>query len=210
MFTRTLSQNAQAALAILGKSDCLPKATYLAGGSALALHFGHRISVDFDFFTPTPFVEDDLAKKLKDTASFVLERKSENTLLGLFESVKFSIFLYEYPLLFKPAVFKEIRIADPKDIGAMKLAAIMGRGTKKDFVDLYALIHRGITVDDCFKYYDKKYKALANNLYSLVTSIGYFEEAEKTDMPEMIEEISWNDVKNFFGKEAVRLAKKYI
>lgn len=50
MFTNTLSKNAAAALALLGKSDILNNA-YLAGGTACALQLGHRVSLDLDFFT---------------------------------------------------------------------------------------------------------------------------------------------------------------
>ncbi|MBI4100102.1 nucleotidyl transferase AbiEii/AbiGii toxin family protein, partial [Candidatus Microgenomates bacterium] len=64
MFTGTLPVNAQESLALLGKTKCLPKGTYLAGGSGLALHFGHRMSEDFDFFTPNSFDQDALVKKL--------------------------------------------------------------------------------------------------------------------------------------------------
>jgi hypothetical protein len=49
VFTAALSPDAQNALALLGKSDLVSKA-YLAGGTALALYFGHRYSVDFGFF----------------------------------------------------------------------------------------------------------------------------------------------------------------
>lgn len=64
MFTKTLSDKAQKSLAILGKG-VLPKGTYMAGGSALALYFGHRISVDFDFFTNIPFSSSGLEKNLR-------------------------------------------------------------------------------------------------------------------------------------------------
>jgi len=141
MFTTTLSKNAQNALALLGESSCLPKETYLAGGSALALHFGHRISLDF---------------------------------------------------------------------AAMKPAAIMDRGTKKDFIDLFFIIKNGITMEKVFGYYDRKYQALANNVYSLIVSLSYFDDAEKTDMPEMLVKTSWEEVRRFFEKEAIRLAKKYL
>jgi len=211
MFTTVLSKNAQNALALLGKSNILPEETYLAGGSALALHYGHRISVDFDFFTPTYFKGRDIVKKLEKIGKFVFQEASEkNTLLGLFEDVKFSLFLYEYPLVFKPTEYLGIMLADPKDIAAMKLAAVMDRGTKKDFIDLYFLNKNKVSIEQAFEYYDKKYKNLANNIYSLVKSLSYFDDAEKLEMPDMIEKISWEEIKDFFRKEVVKIAKKYI
>jgi len=211
MFTNTLSKNAQHALAILGENKILPDKTYLAGGSALALQYGHRISVDFDFFTPSTFVGKQIKKELEKKGEFVFQEANEkNTLLGIFNNVKFSLFRYDYPLIFPPINFLGVLIADPKDIAAMKLAAIMDRGTKKDFIDLFFLIKKGVSIEESFAYYDKKYKVLANNVYSLVTSLSYFLDAEKTDMPEMIEKVDWEKIKDFFRKEVVRIAKKYI
>mgnify|MGYP001574020871 FL=1 len=211
MFTTVLSKNATQALAVLGKNRILPEKTYLAGGSSLALQYGHRISVDFDFFTPTNFKSQDIVKKLEKVGRFIFQEAAEkNTLLGLFEGVKFSLFLYEYPLVFKPIEYLGILLADPKDISAMKLAAIMDRGTKKDFVDLFVLNKNGISIEKAFKYYDKKYRSLANNTYSLIKSLSYFDDAEKLEMPEMIEKIDWEEIKEFFRKEVVKLADKYI
>lgn len=209
MFTKTLSDNAQKSLAILGKG-VLPKGTYMAGGSALALHFGHRISVDFDFFTNISFSSEKLAEDLKKIGNFKTQTVLDDTLLGVFNNVKFSIFYYQYPLVFPLLDYLGIKIADPKEIGAMKIAAVMDRGSKKDFIDLYFLSKKGIVLDDCLDYYQKKYGVLANNIYSIITSLSYFVDAEQSDMPEMMENVSWEEVKKFFEKEVVRLGKKYL
>lgn len=210
MFTKTLSGNAQNALALLGKSGCLPKKTYLAGGSALALHFGHRISVDFDFFTPNEFEADEVAKSLMTIGEFQMSQKDDSTLLGVFEKVKFSLFIYQYPLIAKTTSFIDIEIANTQDIAAMKIAAVMDRGTKKDFIDLYFLAKQGISIDDALKLYNQKYNALANNLYSIITSLSYFDDAEGTEMPEMLIKIDWKAVKDFFKKEVIKLGTKYL
>jgi hypothetical protein len=131
-------------------------------------------------------------------------------LLGIFNNVKFSLFRYRYPLISTSANFLGISLASPKDISAMKLSAIMDRGTKKDFIDLFFLTKKGISIEKAFRYYDEKYKAFANNVYSLMTSLSYFIDAEKTDMPKMIEKVDWDEVKEFFRRETVRLAEKYI
>lgn len=210
MFTRTLSDNAQAALAILGKSNCLPLRTYLAGGSALALHFGHRISVDFDFFTPSIFDSNEISKKLTNIGIFKLDQKDKNTLLGSFNNVKFSLFTFEYPLICDLVSFSDTMLASTLDIAAMKVSAIMNRGTKKDFIDMYYLDKHNITLSQSLDAYDKKYKTFANNAYSLITSLSYFDDAEKTEMPEMLIKTSWEDVKDFFRKEVKKLADIYL
>lgn len=211
MFTTVLSENATRALALLGKSDILPKKTYLAGGSALALQFGHRISIDFDFFTPTQFSGQEIVKKLDKVGEFVFQESTgKNTLLGLFENVKFSLFKYDYPLVVSPIDYLGVEIARPEDIAAMKIAAIMDRGTTKDFIDVYFIIKKGISLEQSFDYYNRKYEKLANNIYSIIKSLTYFDDADLREMPEMIEKINWEEVKRFFQKETVRIAEKYL
>ena len=210
MFTKTLSHNAQNALALLGSGRVLPKGTYLAGGSALALHLGHRISIDFDFFTPESFDQESLAVALGKIGEFKTETIVKNTLLGTFNKVRFSLFRYEYPLLFPTIEYQRIGLADARDIGAMKIAAVMDRGTKKDFIDLYFLSRKKVSLDQCLNYYDEKYGALTNNVYSIITSLSYFDETEETEMPTILIPTSWENVKNFFQREAVRLAKIHL
>lgn len=209
MFAKTLSGKAQKSLALLGK-NILPSGTYMAGGSALALYFGHRLSIDFDFFTPVSFSADKVIEKLKEQGDFITQTAISDTLLGSFNGIKFNLFYYQYPLLFSPHKFLGVKIADSKDIGAMKIAAVTDRGTKKDFIDLFFLSKNGASLEECFSFYDKKYKSLGNNIYSIITSLSYFVDAENSEMPKMIDKISWKDVKTFFEKEAVRLGKKYL
>ena len=210
MFKNTLSQKAKATLALLGKSKCLPVGSYLTGGSALALHFGHRISVDFDFFTPNSFIQEKVAKELMSIGKFVVEQITKDTLLGNFENIRFSLFRYDYPLLFQTIDLYGIKIATPCDIAPMKLAAIMDRGTKKDFIDLYFIIKNEIPLETCLKYYDKKYQALANNIYSIITSLSYFVDAENTVIPKMLKNVTWEEIRTFFERESIRLGKKYL
>ena len=209
MFTKTLSEHVLKSLAALNTS-ILPEGTYLAGGSALALSFGHRLSVDFDFFTNDKFSSEEIVERLRTAGDFSVETILKDTILGLFNNIRFSLFYYSYPLLFSPIDFLQVKVADPKDIAAMKIAAVMDRGTKKDFIDLYFLSKRGIRLDSCLEYYEKKYKALANNLYSIITSLSYFVDAENSEMPVMVEKVEWNEVQTFFEKEAVRLGKKFL
>ena len=75
---------------------------------------------------------------------------------------------------------------------------------------MFFLSKNGIGLDLALKYYDKKYQKLANNMYSLIKSLSYFDDAEKLEMPQMLEKITWNEVKTFFQQETLRLAKKYI
>lgn len=209
MFRATLSGHAQKILALLGKSGLFDK-SYLAGGSALALHFGHRYSVDFDFFSLEKFDPRGLSQKLKQIGSFQETTAKGISLIGEFNQIKLSYFQYNYPVLVKFKKFLAVNIAAVEDIAAMKIVAIMDRGTKRDFVDLYEIINQGRSIDEILKYYDKKYKSLKENQYSIIRSLQYFDDAEDSDMPKMIKPVSWTEVKAFIVKETLRLAKKYL
>jgi hypothetical protein len=210
MFTAVLSDKAQNSLALLGRSKVLPEGAYLAGGTALALQFGHRVSVDFDFFTPVSFDQEILARRIEGVCAFTERSWDVDTLKGKVDGINFSIFKYPYPVLFSKIKFLDTDLLDPRDIGAMKIAAIMGRGIKKDFIDLYELALQGVSLDDCLNYYDKKYHALENNFYSILVSIQYFAEAEESEMPVMLKPYSWENIKKFFIKETVRLRGKFF
>lgn len=209
MFTKTLSKTAQNSLAVLGKSGLLKKA-YLAGGSALALWLGHRYSFDFDFFSQEPFNAKDLTEKLTRLGRFEKNTLSADTLLGTFNSIKFSLFYLKYPLVKKPKLFLNINIADPADIAAMKIAAIVDRGTKRDFIDLYFLVKEKYSFEEIFGFYNKKYKKISENIYSILKSLQYFADADISETPRMIKKISWEEVKKFFRNETICLARKYL
>ena len=111
---------------------------YLAGGTGLALRFGHRRSVDLDFFIPEMFDEEQLLQQLKKLPGISGVRRASQTLHVTISRVKVSFIGYEYPVLFEPGRFEGIPVADERDIACMKITAISSRGTKRDFVDFHA------------------------------------------------------------------------
>lgn len=197
MFEQVLSGNTKKSLALLGESG-LFKNAYLAGGTALALQIGHRISVDFDFFTPKEFDENILVQRMKKIIpEFRIERTEWGTILGNIGKTRFSLFFYDYPLLFKPHDFLGVKIADIKDIAPMKIAAIADRGTKRDFIDLYFMTEKEniLSLEKALELYDKKFKLLKQNKMHILKSLCYFDDAEKGKMPKMLKDVSWKEVK---------------
>jgi len=199
MFEEAISKQTAENLVLLGKSKILGSA-YLAGGTALALQIGHRISYDLDFFTDQKFKAQIFLKEMSRFKLYQHERVGWGTILGRLGNVKFSLFYYPYPLLRKPISFKNINIADIADISAMKIAAISERGTKRDFVDLYFILQK-IALNEAFNFYDKKYQKLSSNSVHIKKSLVYFEDAEKDPTPKMIIPVSWGKIKTFFKKE---------
>ncbi len=204
MFEQVLSRNTKAILALLEKSKIIQKA-YLAGGTAVALQLGHRISYDLDFFTNEAFDEETLLPRLKKISDFKLEKIAWKTILGKFKGVRFSIFYYEYPLLYPTKKFGKINVLDIRDLAAMKIAAIASRGVKRDFVDLYFICRETASLNDAIQLYERKYKNLAATAPHIIKSLVYFEDAKKEDMPDMLEKIEWEEVKKFFEKEVRKI-----
>ena len=209
MFPRTLSDNAQNALALLGESGILHTA-YMAGESSLALQLEHRLSLDFDFFEEKEFDPHKVETSLKKFGQYKIEVQTDDTMVGIFNEVKFSLFPYRYPLIAPTKVFSGIRLASCDDIAAMKLVAITDRGTKKDYIDLYFLAKKLFSFEKMFEFYEKKYHFFAQNTVTILKSMQYFVDADDSDMPEMLIDTSWEEVKRFMQKETKNMADKYL
>ena len=209
MFEQVLPGNTKAILALLEKSKIIQK-SYLAGGTALALQLGHRISYDLDFFTTEEFEADILLPEIKNISNFELEKIAWRTIIGEFNDVRFSIFYYEYPLIYPPKKFGRINILDSRDIAAMKIAAVASRGVKRDFVDLYFICKEVVPLEDSIKLYDKKYKNLATTSIHIMKSLTYFEDAEDEEMPHMLKDADWQEIKKFFKVAVSRMGHKFI
>ena len=205
MFAKTLLPDTFRVIQLISGSADIQKA-YLAGGTALALRIGHRISVDLDFFTAEPFDEEVLSRGFMKTPEFVLERNEWRTVLGKISETKFSIFYYKYPLIGLPEKFEGINIASLADIAAMKIHAIEDRGSKRDFVDVFFLA-KHFSLEQMLDFYDQKYKCLEEHLYSIVKALGYFEAAEIQDIPGMLVDVKWDEIKSLCKRESLRLAK---
>ena len=80
----------------------------------------------------------------------------------------------------------------------MKLAAITGRGAKKDFIDLYFLLQE-FTLAEMISLYEEKYKD--GSTFMVLKSLVYFDDAENDEMPEMLKPITWQDIKETIVKE---------
>lgn len=210
MFETVLSENAKKSLAILGKSGLLKNA-YMAGGTALALQIGHRLSFDFDFFTENEFDAAILPQRIKKAIlEFELDRTDWGTILGTIGKTKFSLFFYGYPLLFETANFSEVNIANTKDIAAMKIAAIADRGSKKDFTDLYFIIkiEKILSLKECLELYDRKFKSLKQNKAHILKSLDYFDDADKEANLKMLKSANWKEIKSFFQREVKKIGKE--
>lgn len=174
------------------------KGFYLAGGTALAIHLSHRISVDLDWFTPTSFADGMiLAQSLRNSdISFEIEQVSPGTLHGSVNGVRVTFLQYQYPLLKPIEHWNEMScpLASLEDLACMKLSAVAQRGARKDFCDIYALGKNVFSLSQMLGFYQKKFsiRDIGSVLYGLV----YFDDAESERMPRMLLDVSWREIKN--------------
>jgi predicted nucleotidyltransferase component of viral defense system len=173
---------------------------YLAGGTALALQYGHRQSVDLDFFIAKNINTPALVAKLGLLGDWQLLREEENTVEGLLDGVKISFMTYPYVFLAEKIKFSDnIFLASTLDIALMKLNAIAGRNTRKDFIDLYFFLHQEKRdLVWLFAQMKKKYQGLNYDVMHLYKSLIYFVDADKEPMPNLLVKVDWIEVKKFF------------
>ena len=190
-----ISTVASDTLELLKRLQSMPELakTRLVGGTALAFHLGHRLSIDLDIFgtfDPETITETLQSEEFDDFFIF-----SESKVIKRYQinKVRVDIVKYDrYQWLEDAVIENNIRIAGLKDIAAMKVAAITNRGTKKDFIDMFFLLQI-FDIQRILEFYQKKYSD--TNLYTAILSLGYFVDAEKDGMPKMLIPTSWNDVK---------------
>jgi predicted nucleotidyltransferase component of viral defense system len=198
-------------LAVLGQLAVL-RPFYLAGGTALALRLGHRISQDLDLFANMETLSDDLRRQIiLDLRNHSLTIHQDSTLGLVLEAdgVAISFFSYGYPLLAATESVAGIEIAGLSDIGLMKLDAIAGRGMRKDFYDIYAIAQQ-VPLDELFACIDAKYPNSRSFPMRTLTALVDFDIADQQEEPILLTSIQWSTVKKFCQAEARRLGKTWF
>lgn len=180
---------------------------YLAGGTSLALQIGHRDSIDFDFFSKQDIDTKKLFEELREIfASHIILKTQEekNTLTIVIDnSVKISFFTYKYPLIRNTINDEHITLASIEDIACMKLTAITGRATNKDYIDLYFILKQ-FSLEDILNFAREKFPEIDTNL--LVKSLVYFEDIlEEKILYKNNKEVSFDVVKKQLQDEVKKL-----
>lgn len=202
METKAISPETKSNLELLSKLDLL-KQFYLAGGTACAIYFGHRISYDLDFFSEEQFDSRNIENTLREFGNLEVDRMEKDTFLGALNKIKISFFTYRYPLIDKKVSFLNIDLVSKKDLAAMKIDALQSRGTKRDFIDLYIILTtEKWTIIQALLFFQNKYQKANYNLGHIVKSLVYFDDADSgNEKLVMLEDIDWQKVKQFFVDE---------
>jgi hypothetical protein len=179
---------------------------YLAGGTAAALHLGHRESVDLDFFPDGAFEAGTVGRPLASASTCRWDQYERNSLVGVADGVKVSFFHYPYPLIEPAQTFAGLAVASPLDVGCMKLVAIGQRGLRRDFIDLYCLLDAlQLEVWTLWQHTQRKFGLRDDSVYWLARGLAYFEDAETEAEPKLRRALRWSDVRTFFLRQSKAL-----
>jgi hypothetical protein len=169
----------------------VPDEFVLYGGTALALHLGHRTSIDFDFFSGLPL---DLAELEAGTAFLtnakVIQRE-KNTLSVIVERgepIKVSFF--GVPKLMPPHIIREnnLKIASLLDLAGTKLSVIQMRAEAKDYFDVDAMIRLGeISLPTALAAAQALYGPNFNPELSL-KALSFFDDGNLRELPDDLKE----------------------
>lgn len=196
-----------------GGSDWL-KPFYLGGGTAVALRLGHRRSIDFDFFSATDPIDRGSRERIMSALAALrpaaIEAADGNLVLQLPDGDLHAAFLsYGYPLLDAVDHVAQVAVASLRDLGLMKLDALIGRGSRKDFIDLFHIVQQ-IPLDELLDQSAHKYPYARDFPLLAVESLVRFENADRDFQPEMLVPSDWPDLRRFFVAEARRLGEAWF
>ena len=186
---------------------------YLGGGTALALQLGHRMSDDLDLFLPQPSDQNALIRDIRNAGldAIVLNQTQYHLELAI-DAVKVDMIQEQIPSMFplKPveSQYHNLKMADPRDIGRMKIVSIGSRGSKKDFIDLYCLTREIISLESLLKLTDEEKKGIRYSKVLFLKGLVDFEEADREPELTMIWNISWEEVKRNLEKEVKQIARR--
>lgn len=208
-FTESVTPSCLAALEVL-RSLPLMREFYLAGGTALALQLGHRISTDLDWFSTTHLLlapeREAISQAINAHRALTVVSEQDGMLFTRLEGTDISLLHQRHPLLEPTVDFDGLQLASPVDIGVMKLAAVNSRGSRRDFIDLYCL-RKMVALDRLLELAAVKYADRPSFLPIAARALAYFEDAEQQPMPRMLVNASWVDVKTYCEAAARRLTR---
>lgn len=185
---------------------------YLAGSAALALHLAHRPVRDLDFMFGSnrlaPQERRDLLGDLQDADPGAgVETARDGYLFARSRSgVGMRFFYYPYPLVDPEEEALGMPVASAMDLGLMKIAAIISRGERRDFVDLYLLARR-IALDTLLARAEDKFGHVADFPLQALKGLADLSATVGEPMPRLAEALDWQAVEGWLDREVRRLGR---
>jgi hypothetical protein len=209
LHTETVENSTLELLKSLQSRDYL-NGFYLVGGTALALHMGHRTSIDIDLFSNFDFDVAHMIEMIQHDYPLQLYYTAPNTIKGSINGVRVDVIGHRYPYLNEPGEIDGYRMLSVPDITAMKLNAISTSGQRsKDFVDIYFVLeNKEYSLGDMLKFYQEKYNQHGD--MHVLKSLIYFDDVDLSDWPVLLRnpQLKWSEVMQKIEDEVLELLSK--
>jgi hypothetical protein len=185
---------------------------YLAGSAALALFTGHRPVRDLDLMTSTnrlagPERRDLLADLLAlDPATRVETARDGYLFVRLAGGTALRLFYYPYPLIDPLEEHAGVAVASAPDLGLMKLAAIISRGTRRDFVALY-LLCRELPLAALLARAEDKFGHVRDFPLQALKGLADLSCVEGEPMPRLTLPLEWSEVEGWLARQVRELGR---
>ncbi len=179
----------------------------LVGGTALALHWGHRRSIDLDLFTNKAFDAAMLLEKLQQDYALQLMHTAESTIKASINDVNVDFIAHRYPYLQSPTNQDDVIIISVPDVLAMKLNAIATSGQRsKDFIDVYWGL-KTYSLGEMVTFYKEKYNQ--EHAGHVVKSLVFFADVDLSDWPVMLKEpgLRWKEVTQHIEEKVIDFSR---
>lgn len=203
MNQEVLTKEGKEIFLLLGKFEDF----YLAGGTALALQIGHRISVDFDLFSDKEINKNLFArvKKIFAGKTIILSVNNPDELTVFINEVKVTFLFYPFPVKTSLVDFNGLKLLSPKEIAATKAYTIGRRGSLKDYIDLYFIVSEKIAaLGEIIELARNKFMDEFNDRLFL-EQLAYFSDIEETEIHFLKKPIGKNDLEDFFKSEISKI-----
>ena len=167
----------------------------LVGGTALALHLGHRKSIDLDFFTSESFDLEEVKMMLIKKYDFKVSYSRSQTLKGFINGIKVDFIKFDYPNLYNFDIIDDVRIESIPDIIAMKLLSITDNGSRiKDFIDIAYLSSR-FSLEEMLQFFIRK--ITNSNIIMPIKALTYFDDIDFNESIVMLyNDFDWDKISN--------------
>ena len=188
---------------------------YLAGSAGLALYLGHRPVRDLDLMSPVQRLRSSERRDLlQDLLALDGGFRVETARDGFFylradSGVALRLFYYPYPLIDPEEVYLDLPVASPVDLGLMKLGAIISRGTRRDFVDLY-LLCREISLAELLRRAADKFGHVGDFPLQAFKGLADLSQIEGEPMPNLQTATEWEEIEAWLDGEVRTLAREHI
>lgn len=180
---------------------------YLAGGTALALQISHRVSLDFDLFSPDEIPAQLLNKIKRIFNEFkirIILNHSEQLSVKANET-KIDFVKYDFPVILNLIEFKGVKVISIPEIAAMKSYVLNYRGAFKDYIDLYFILKgKYATLEEVKTIGEKKYKDNFNFRLFLEQLI-YLKDIKKEEIQFLKKKVRPEEIQTFFEEEIKKL-----